>query len=149
MDAFTLVLWILRIGFVVGLYLFLALVVRTLWRDLRTAVSTSVPSVGRLIVEASPGGLPPAGASIPIDAVTSLGRDVNNTIVVEDPEVASQHALLTFRGHAWYLEERGDGAPVRVNGDVIDGSSTLRFGDQLTLGQVRLRLERPHESVAP
>ena len=45
-DAFTLVLWVLRIGFVVGLYLFLAVVVRTLWRDLRAAVSAAGPSVG-------------------------------------------------------------------------------------------------------
>ena len=111
MDAFTLVLWVLRIGFVVCLYLFLAVVVRTLWRDLRAAASTAVPSVGRLIVLASPLGRPEPGTSIPIDAVTSLGSDVNNTIVVDDPEVASQHALLTFRGRAWYLEDRGAGAP--------------------------------------
>ena len=100
MDAFTLVLWVLRIGFVVCLYLFLAVVVRTLWRDLRAAVSTAAPSVGRLIVVASPLGRPEPGTSIPIDAVTSLGGDVNNTLVVDDPEVASQHGLLTFRGRA-------------------------------------------------
>ncbi len=145
MDAFTLALWVLRIGFVVCLYVFLALVVRTLWRDLRTAVSTSAPSVGRLIVLASPLGQPAVGTSIPIDAVTSLGGDVNNTLVVEDPEVASQHGLLTFRGRAWYLEDRGEGARMRVNGEVVDGAATVRFGDEIGLGRVRLRLERPHE----
>ncbi len=145
MDAFTLALWVLRIGFVVGLYVFLAVVVRTLWRDLRTAVATSAPSVGRLIVLASPLGQPAVGTSIPIDAVTSLGGDVNNTLVVEDPEVASQHGLLTFRGRAWYLEDRGDGTAMRVNGEVVEGAATVRFGDEIGLGRVRLRLERPHE----
>ncbi len=115
MDAFTLVLWVLRIGFVVGLYLFLAVVVRTLWRDLRSAVATAAPSVGRLIVVASPLGRPEPGTSIPIDAVTSLGGDVNNTLVVDDPDVASQHALLTFRGRAWHLEDLGGGAPSRAS----------------------------------
>ena len=147
MDVFTLVLWALRIGFVVGLYVFLAVVVRTLWRDLRSAVATAAPSVGRLIVVASPLGRPEPGTSIPIDAVTSLGGDVNNTIVVDDPDVASQHGLLTFRGRAWYLEDRGGGTPLRVNGEVVEGATTVRFGDEIGLGRVRLRLERPDDVV--
>lgn len=147
MDAFTLTLWALRIAFVVCLYLFLAVVVRTLWRDLRAAAASAVPSVGRLIVVASPLGRPEAGTSIPIDAVTSLGSDVNDTVVVEDPEVVGQHGLLTFRGRAWYLEDRGDGTPIRVNGEECEGATAVRFGDEIGLGRVRLRLERPHDAV--
>jgi len=139
------VLWALRIGFIVCIYVFLALVVRTLWRDLRAAVATAAPSVGRLIVVASPLGRPEPGTSIPIDAVTSLGGDVNNTLVVDDPDVASQHGLLTFRGRAWYLEDRGGGGPLRVNGEMVDGAATVRYGDEIGLGRVRLRLERPHD----
>jgi len=143
-DAFTAVLWILRLGFVLCLYLFLILVVRSLWRDLRSAVASAAPSVGRLIVIASPLGQPAAGASIPIDAVTSLGADVNNTVVVEDPAVAAEHGLLSYRGHAWYLEERAEGMrPMSVNGTAVEGGTALRFGDEIALGQVRLRLERP------
>jgi hypothetical protein len=143
-DAFTAVLWILRLGFVLCLYLFLFLVVRSLWRDLRAAVATAAPSVGRLIVIASPLGRPEPGASIPIDAVTSLGGDVNNTIVVEDPAVAAEHGLLTYRGLAWYLEERAPGMrPMLVNGEPVEGGAPVRFGDEIGLGRVRLRLERP------
>lgn len=144
MDAFTAVLWILRLGFVLCLYLFLFLVVRSLWRDLRGAVASAAPSVGRLIVVASPLGRPVAGTSIPIDAVTSLGGDVNNTVVVEDPMVAAEHAVLTFRGHAWYLEEQEAGRrPMLVNGESVAGGAAVRFGDEISLGRVRLRLERP------
>jgi hypothetical protein len=144
LDAFTAVLWILRLGFVLCLYLFLFLVVRSLWRDLRSAVAAAAPSVGRLIVLASPLGRPEAGASIPIDAVTSLGGDVNNTIVVEDPAVAAEHGLLTYRGLAWYLEEREHGMrPMLVNGEPVEGGAPVRFGDEIALGRVRLRLERP------
>ncbi len=70
---------------------------------------------------------------------------MNNTLVVDDPEVASQHGLLTFRGRSWYLEDRGGGAPMRVNGEPVDGGATVRFGDEISLGRVRLRLERPHD----
>ena len=144
MDAFTAVLWVLRLGFVLCLYLFLLIVVRSLWRDLRSPVDTAAPSVGRLIVLSSPLGRPEVGTSIPIDAVTSLGGDVNITLVVEDPAVAAEHGLLTFRGSAWYLEEREEGMrPMLVNGEPIDGGGPVRFGDEIALGRVRLRLERP------
>ena len=144
MDAFSAVLWILRLVFVLCLYLFLFVVVRSLWRDLRSAVASAAPSVGRLIVLASPLGRPAPGASIPIDAVTSLGGDVNNTVMVEDPAVAAEHGLLTYRGLAWYLEERAEGVrPMLVNGEPVDGGAPVRFGDEIALGRVRLRLERP------
>ncbi len=144
MDAFTAVLWVLRLGFVLCLFLFLVIVVRSLWRDLRSAVASAAPSVGRLIVLASPLGRPAPGASIPIDAVTSLGGDVNNTVLVEDPSVAAEHGVLTYRGLAWYLEEREEGMrPMLVNGQPVAGGAPVRFGDEIALGRVRLRLERP------
>ncbi len=100
MDAFTLTLWIVRITFVILLYLFFAALLRALWRDLRTTVATAGRSLGRLVVVTSPEGRPPAGASIPLDAITSLGRDVNNSITIEDSFVSAEHAVLTFRGRA-------------------------------------------------
>ena len=78
------------------------------------------------------------------NAITSLGGDVNNTVVVEDPSVAAEHGLLTYRGSAWYLEEREDGMrPMLVNGEPIEGGTPVRFGDEIALGRVRMRLERP------
>ena len=37
---------------------------------------------------------------------------------------------------------------MRVNGEVVEGAATVRFGDEIGLGRVRLRLERPHEPAA-
>ena len=51
-------------------------------------------------VLASPMGQPEPGVSIPLDAVTTLGRDVNSTVVVDDDAVADDHALLTYRGRS-------------------------------------------------
>jgi pSer/pThr/pTyr-binding forkhead associated (FHA) protein len=141
-DAFTLSLWILRIAFVVLIYLFFVVLVRALWRDLRSAVQTSATPLGRLVVVASPEGRPERGASIPLDAVTTLGREVNNSVVVDDESVSSEHALLTFRGRAWYLEDRGSTNGTYVNGQRIDDPQVLGYGDEIALGGVRLRLER-------
>jgi hypothetical protein len=143
-DAFTLLLWLVRIGFVVLIWVVLLVIVRALWRDLRTAVQVASSSLGRLIVTRSPAGLPEEGISIPLDAVATLGSDVNNTVAIEDAAVAPVQALLTFRGRAWYLEDRGGGGAIRVNGRPVETAAVLGYGDEIGLGSVRLRLERAH-----
>jgi hypothetical protein len=141
-DPFVVAIWILRIGFLALLYLFLVATVRALLRDLRAAAREPGAELGRLVVAASPAGEPATGAVFALDAVTTLGRDVNNTIVVEDRFASAEHAVLTFRGRAWYLEDLGSTNGTYVNGTRVDRVWPLSFGDEIQVGQVRLRLER-------
>jgi pSer/pThr/pTyr-binding forkhead associated (FHA) protein len=94
-------------------------------------------------VLASPSGEPAQGSSIGLDAITTLGRDVNNAIVVDDQFASAQHAVLTFRGRTWYVEDLKSTNGTFVNGVQVEGASPLGYGDELQLGQVRMRLERP------
>jgi pSer/pThr/pTyr-binding forkhead associated (FHA) protein len=142
-DSFTLSLWLVRILFLVLIYLFLFFVVRALWRDLRTAVATAHRPLGRLVVLASPEGTPAEGSSISLDAVNSVGRDVNNSIVLEDQFASADHALVTFRGRSWYVEDRGSTNGTWVNGQAVRGPTPVGYGDELQVGQVRFRLDRP------
>ena len=143
LDAFALSLWLLRIAFLGGLYLFLLSVGRLLLRDLRAASATTPGELGRLVVVASFDGGPPVGASFPLDAVTTVGRDVNNTISVDDPFVSTDHAVLTFRGRGWYLEDLGSTNGTYLNGAPVLGVAPLGFGDEVQFGQLRVRLDRP------
>ncbi len=142
MDGFLLIVWILRILFLALLYVFLYRVIRSLLRDLRSAAREPGTSLGRLIVVASPAGEPAAGRSFDLDAITTLGRDVNNAIVIEDPFASSDHAVLTYRGRGWFVEDLGSTNGTYVNGRVVSAVAPLGFGDELAIGQVRLRLER-------
>jgi hypothetical protein len=144
MDGFALTLWMVRLLFLGLLYAFLFFVVRVLLRDLRAA-SRGRGELGRLFVLASPRNEPPAGSSFPLDAITSLGRDVNNTIVVDDAFVSTEHAVLTFRGRSWYLEDLGSTNGTYLNGIQVETVAPLGFGDELQLGEVRLRLDRSRE----
>lgn len=141
MDGFVLALWILRLGFLALLYVFLFFVARVLLRDLRAA-SRGPAEPGRLVVLASPHGEPAVGASYPLDAVTTLGRDLTNTVVVDDPFASTEHAVLTFRGRVWYVEDRGSTNGTFVNGLQVAGPTAMGFGDQLQIGEVRFRLDR-------
>jgi hypothetical protein len=142
MDAAVLAIWVLRLLFLGLLYGFLWLVVRALVRDLRAAAREPTRELGRLIVVASPGGEPPTGTTFALDAITSLGRDVNNSVVLDDDFVSTTHAALTYRGRAWYVEDLGSTNGTYVNGSQVDGLSPIAFGDEVQIGQVRLRLER-------
>lgn len=142
MDPFLLAIWIVRLVFLALLYLFLVFVVRALLRDLRSASREPAAELGRLVVVASPQGDPPLGSAYPLDAVTGIGRDVNNAVVVDDPFASAEHAVLTFRGRTWYVEDVGSTNGTYVNGSRIDGLAPLGFGDDVQVGQVRFRLER-------
>lgn len=142
MDPVVIAIWILRLAFLALLYVFLAAVVRVLLRDLRAAAREPISALGRLVVIGSPGD-PPVGTVFPADAVTTIGRDVNNTIVLDDVFVSSEHAVLTFRGRGWHVEDLQSTNGTFLNGEAVADVAPVSFGDELTIGGIRLRLERP------
>jgi pSer/pThr/pTyr-binding forkhead associated (FHA) protein len=142
MDGALLTLWIMRLAFLALIYLFLIGVVRVLIRDLRAASREPATELGRLIVLASPSGEPVVGAVFALDAVTTIGRDVNNAVVIEDPFASSEHCALTFRGRAWFVEDLGSTNGTFLNGNQVDGTAPMSYGDEIQVGEVRLRLER-------
>ena len=146
MDPFLLTVWVVRLSFLALLYFFLYRIARALVADLRAAAREPGAELGRLVVVASPSGEPVEGTSLGLDAIATIGRDVNNAIVVEDQFVSAEHAILTFRGRAWYVEDLGSTNGTFVNGAPVRDVTPLGFGDVIQVGQVRLRLERPRAS---
>jgi hypothetical protein len=143
MDGFTVTIWVVRLLFLALLYLFLFGVARALLRDLRAAAREPIAELGRLVVVASPAREPVAGTTLSLDAITTIGRDVNNAIVVDDQFASAEHAVLTYRGRTWYVEDLDSTNGTFVNGARVEGVAPLGYGDELQIGQVRLRLDRP------
>ena len=138
-------LLVLQLGFVALLYLVLMRFASTMLRDLRSAEEAQVASrsgIGRLSVLESPEDEPPANTTIALGPINSIGRNVNNTIYVEDDFVSTNHAMLTFRGRSWFIEDQGSTNGTYVNGHRIDRPVALSFGDELMIGRVRMRLDR-------
>lgn len=142
MDAgLNIALWVLRFAFLALLWVALALMARALLRDVRAASRDPAASLGRLVVVAS-SGQPVPGTVFALDAVTTLGRDLGSSVVVDDSYASAQHAVLTFRGRAWYVEDLGSTNGTHVNGAPVVGVAALAYGDEIRIGDVRLRLER-------
>ena len=142
MDPYVVAIWIVRIAFLGGLYLFMFGVARLLLRDLRAAARDPGGALARLVVVWSAVSEPPRGTMFGLDAVATIGRDVNNSIVVEDDFASAEHAALAFRGRAWYVEDLGSTNGTFVNGLRTDGLSAITYGDELQVGRVRFRFER-------
>lgn len=65
----------------------------------------------------------------------SVGRDINNDIVVNDSEVSRKHARLLMQGKNYVLEDLGSTNGTFVDGQRLTGPHVLRPGETIMLGE--------------
>ncbi len=86
----------------------------------------------RLIVRRGP--QPNQSYELNKDIVT-LGRDITNDIVINDPEVSRHHLRLTRGAGGFTIEDLGSTNGTFVNGQRLTGARPLRPGDMVGLGE--------------
>ncbi|MDP2727435.1 MAG: FHA domain-containing protein [Dehalococcoidia bacterium] len=134
---------LLRIGIVVLLFLFLAQALLLIRRDLRRAGVHRLEQGGRLrIVESGAANLR-KGDFLPLLVFNSLGRNDGNSLPILDDFVSGEHILLSHDGGIWKLEDLGSTNGTYVNGQRVEETAILTYGDTFQLGRTKLRLERP------
>ena len=143
--TFAVILWAVRIAFLVLLYLFLIRSFRALQRalaDERTAVAARQVGLAALVVTRSHGGGPRVGERMPLRAVSSVGRDAGNDIVLNDEAASAKHAIVSFADGEWWLEDAGSTNGILLNGSWIWDRERFHYGDEIAVGRIALRLER-------
>jgi FHA domain len=147
-------LLILKIVFLVLLYLFIWRIVRTASRDLRLPQDSFVlaPSqqpeggglvkVGRLVVLKSAAF--DEGHEWVLDSASiSLGRSAQNDIELGEDEFASaRHARIEPRLDGVWIEDAGSTNGTYVNGGRVRRARKLRPGDVVKIGETELRYEQ-------
>jgi pSer/pThr/pTyr-binding forkhead associated (FHA) protein len=150
--AFEEVLLLLKIAFVVVLYLYLWRIVRTASRDLRTPqesfvlapqqVRKAVPErkpVGRLVLVTKTG----TGSAFPLDsAAITIGRGGSNDVALDDDFASTQHARIEPRRDGVWVEDIGSTNGTAVNGQLLAEPRKLSVGDVIRVGETDLRYER-------
>lgn len=156
-----LTLTVVRLGLLIGLWLFIFAIVSVLRSDLygtrivqRTPGGGTVvrpvsgqPARGRgrrknfsrlLVVEG-----PLRGVSVPLkESGVLLGRNPEATLVLEDDYASGRHARVYAEGRDWYVEDLGSTNGTLVNGSAIDRPEKLQDGTQLRIGTTVLELRR-------
>ncbi len=149
----------LKIGFLVLLYLFIWMVVRSVTRDLRSAPQESIvlsaqeanelraryePVVqvptARVLVLDSPALQP--GATLEVKEPMRLGRGGENAIRLDgDDFVSTRHALFEPRPDGLWVEDVGSTNGTFVNGARVTTARHLQPGDVVRIGKTDLRVE--------
>ena len=144
-------LLILKIAFLVLLYLFIWRIVRTASRDLRLPQESFVLTpegarerrerqvAGRLVVLESPSLSPGHAVGVDSTALT-VGRSTQNDVAVERDDFASAtHARFMPRRDGLWLEDLGSTNGTFVNGTRIPAPRRLTPGDVVSIGETVMR----------
>jgi len=153
------VLLVLKIAFLVLLYLFVWRIVRTAGRERRVPHSDSMilsPAAAaaaglglahvprrdvRLVVQRSPSL--EEGQEFPVDSgPVTVGRGGQNDLVLEGDEFASaRHARIEVRGDGVWVQDLDSTNGTYVNGSRVAGAERLKAGDVLRVGETDVRVE--------
>src|SRR5215472_3071260 len=144
LDQFLL---ILRILFIVLLYLFLMQVVFAITRDLGKAsvLSSDESSKGSrifghlVVVDSGPSNIQP-GTRFDLEPQTIIGRGPTNTIQIPDNFISAEHTRLTYRNGIWYVQDAGSVNGTFVNNQPAREALRAQPGDIIRVGYIQFKL---------
>ena len=138
----------LRIALIVVLYVFIAWVFSTLWRDLKkqsTLPGTSgFPAIQLVFRDNS---------HIRVARYTSarvaIGRDPACELCLDDKTISVRHAQLSFNNNQWWGEDLQSTNGTFLNQDRISIPMVLASGDRLQCGQVVFTITIGDQPASP
>ena len=142
MELFLLGARFIMIGL---LYLFLYRAIRLMFYDLRLAESSAgavlrgqaVTPVAFLVLEED-GARHSEGALLPrtfrLSLHSTIGRSPDSDIIVDDPFVSWQHAVIEFRGGRFWIRDLGSRNGTFVNGKRLGPPRPLKPADRVKVG---------------
>jgi pSer/pThr/pTyr-binding forkhead associated (FHA) protein len=146
----------LKVGFLILLYVFVWLVVRSATRGLEEGApqesiilpaaeaaelrASLAPPSRRIVVLSSP--TLPEGTAIDLTSTAGVGRGADNAIRLDgDTTVSSRHATLDTRADGLWVEDAGSTNGTFVNGARVTSARLLAPGDVIRIGHTDLLVE--------
>ena len=71
----------------------------------------------------------------------TIGRGVENDVVLNDAGVSRNHARIKQQGPAWILSDNGSSNGTELNGAVVEQPTALRTGDRIGVGPITFRFD--------
>jgi pSer/pThr/pTyr-binding forkhead associated (FHA) protein len=131
------VLVLVRLAVLALLYIFLAAVLRGVWKDFATAAPARKGNIGRafLVVVEGPDQILKPGQRIPIEGAASIGRESDNQVVIPDKTVSGRHAAIIYRDGRWWAEDFDSTNGTWVNDRRVSSPLPVAEGDMIQVGR--------------
>jgi pSer/pThr/pTyr-binding forkhead associated (FHA) protein len=135
---------ILRILYLIGLWLFVVFTILLIRKDIFTSKirvkdkkhSDNKNNVNSLEILAGP----LKGTVIPLtDAEIIIGRDPRNTIVINDDHLSARHAALRKQNERWYIEDLESRNGTVLNNKPVNAPVEIFRGAKAKLGKTVIR----------
>lgn len=131
-------LFIARLVLALALYSFLALVLWTLWSDVRQASTRldRAPQAHLVVLDG-----PDVGRSLSLKQTSEVGRVAGNVVQLEDETVSARHARLSYQNGQWWLEDMASRNGTQLNEMQVEEPLVVAYGDEISFGRVLVKLE--------
>jgi outer membrane biosynthesis protein TonB len=117
-------------------------------REVLSAITPIRPdAVARLVITAGND----AGRDVEIQPgkTYTIGRAIDNDVVLTDISVSRKHFDIKHEDGAWVIVDRGSGNGTVVNGNLEDNPFMLATGDVIEIGNTVFRFEQPNGAPRP
>jgi len=100
------------------------------------------------MIETSPYLKDPSGQEHPLKgALTRIGRDVENEIVVVSKRASREHAHILREGRKVFIEDKNSTNGTYLNGERLQAKTLLRDGDRVGVGEVNFLFHDPETTT--
>lgn len=121
------------------LYLFLFAAIKT---GIGLVAGQRAKARGAWVVKVERGPAELSGVSVPVCGPVVIGRSPGADIVIGDDFVSGKHSRVTPAGDGAVLEDLGSTNGTLLNGKRVEAPQSLREGDSIDIGAVRLKVDR-------
>ena len=81
--------------------------------------------------------------AFPIETnLVTIGRGLNNDLIVEDPRVSRQHSQIRFKSRRYFIGDLGSTNGTYVNGAQVTTDQVLHDGDTVSFGGLEMRFQQ-------
>lgn len=129
-----------RLALLALLYLFLFAAVRAGIGLVRTGAPAGAERPLAFVVTAGPREL--AGLKVALDRAVRIGRDPESELSIADDFVSTRHAQVVPSSGGPVIEDLGSTNGTVVNGTPLRAPTTLKAGDEVVIGTVRMKVGR-------
>ena len=148
-QIFAVISMILQYSLLLLIYYFLFRMVRFGYLDLQgrraNPIEKTIPSVSNSLAKITviaAGAEQLSQTDYIIHEGLTIGRNQNNTIILEDPFISYEHASISRCRQDYVLSDLNSTNGTFVNGSKIQDDFMLSPGDEIRMGAVTFRFER-------